>query len=323
MKKILVAYQIPREGLAVLEDRFKITYPEKEFLTSEEIIQEIPGYDALLQVFTKPVNKAIIKAGNTLKMIANYGVGYNNIDTGYATQKGIVVTNTPNAVCEPTAEMAMGLMLAVMRRIAWCDYQLRHNPGFEWGLMKNLGTGPYGKTLGIIGMGKIGKALARRATAFGMNVIYHNRNRQSQDVEKQYNATYVSMDELLKISDVVSLNCPLTDGTHHLLSSPEFEQMKTGAFVINTARGPVIDEAALVCYLKNGKLGGAGLDVFEEEPSIHSELLRLNNVVMTPHIGTGTIETRIETACEAAQNIIRFFEGRKDISIVNPQVWGK
>lgn len=322
MKKLLVTYQVPLEGLEALRSDFEIIYPEKEMFSKQEIIEHISDCEVLLTVFTQPIDKEVIAAGKQLKMIANFGVGFNNIDIAFATKQGIVVTNTPNAVCEPTAEMAMGLMLDVMRRISWCDRNLRQNPNFEWGLMKNLGSGPYGKTLGIIGMGKIGKALARRAIAFGMKIIYHKRTQLSSETEKEFNATYVSMEELLKTADVISLNCPLTDATHHLLSHPQFQLMKQGAYVINTARGPVIDEEAMVHYLKNGHLAGAGLDVFENEPSIHPELLTLDNVVMTPHTGTGTVETRIETAREAAENIIRYFNGEKEISIVNPNVWG-
>ncbi|TKG90159.1 dihydrofolate reductase [Puteibacter caeruleilacunae] len=317
MKKILVTYQVPREGLAQLEEDFEIIYPEQEAMTKDEIIAKIGDVDGLLSVFIKSVDKDIIEAGKNLKIIANFGVGYNNIDIDCATAKGIVVTNTPNAVCEPTADMALGLMLAVMRRIAVCDRKLRVPDGLEWGLMKNLGNSPWGKTLGIIGMGKIGKALARRAKACGMKIVYHNRRRMSAQIEAEFDAQYLSMDELLQQADVVSLNCPLTPETTHLISGPQFEMMKDGAYIINTARGPVIDEKALVKYLQNGKLAGAGLDVFEEEPVITKALLEMDQVVMTPHTGTGTIETRIETAREAADNIIGFFKGDENISKVN------
>ncbi len=317
MKKILIAYAIPKEGLTELEANFELIYPAKAELSKAEIIEQITDCEALISVFTQPIDKEIIEAGKELKLIANYGVGFNNIDIEYATQKGITVTNTPNAVCEPTAEMAMGLMLDVMRKISWCDRNLRQNPNFEWGLMKNLGSGLYGKTLGIIGMGKIGKSLAKRAKTFGMDIIYNNRKPMSEQDEKQYEAKYVSRTELLTSADVISLNCPLTTETKHLLSHNEFSMMKKGAFVINTARGAIINEEALVEYLTNGHLGGAGLDVFENEPQIHPELLKNDKVVMTPHTGTGTTETRIETSAEVAQNIIGFFNGKTDISIVN------
>ncbi len=317
MTKILLTYAIPKEGLTNLEKDFNLIYPKKECLSKEEIISQITDCEVLISIFTQPIDKDIIEAGQKLKMIANYGVGFNNIDIEYATQKGITVTNTPYAVCEPTAEMAMGLMIDLMRGIAWCDRNMRQNSDFQWGVMKNLGSGLYGKTLGIIGMGKIGKSLARRAKAFGMHIVYHNRKPLPSADEQLYNAKYLEKDELLKNADVISLNCPLTKETAHLLSETEFAMMKKGAFVINTARGQIIDEVALVKYLKNGHLGGAGLDVFENEPNVHPELLKIDNVVMTPHTGTGTTETRVETSKEVAENIIGFFQGKKDISVVN------
>lgn len=228
-----------------------------------------------------------------------------------------MVTNTPNAVCEPTAEMTMALMLSLMRKIAWCDKNLKQNKDFEWGIMKNLGSSLYAKTLGIIGMGKIGKSLAQKADVFGMKIIYHNRKPMPVALEKQYKANYVSKQELLEKADIVSLNCPLTKETEHLLSDREFKIMKKGAFLINTARGKIVDEVALSKYLINGHLGGAGLDVFENEPNINPEILQLDNVVLTPHIGTGTVDTRIAIAEEAAENIIGFFQGREDITRVN------
>lgn len=314
--KILVAYKIPRQGLNSLNN-FDIIYPEKEILQKNEIIDKIKDCEVLISVFTQSIDKDIIDAGKKLKLIANFGVGFNNIDIEFATSKGIAISNTPHSVCEPTAEMAMGLMIDTMRRIAWCDRNLRQNKNFEWGIMNNLGNGIYKKTLGIIGMGKIGKALAIRANAFKMQVIYNNRTQLSAQEEKTHNAKYVSKNELLQTADVISLNCPLTDETYHLLSHNEFKLMKKGAFVINTARGQVIDEVGLVKYLKNGHLGGAGLDVFENEPTINPDLLLLDNVVMTPHTATGTIDTRIETAAEVAENIIGFFNNDKNISIVN------
>jgi lactate dehydrogenase-like 2-hydroxyacid dehydrogenase len=188
-------------------------------------------------------------------------------------------------------------------------------------MMENLGTGLYGKTVGIIGMGRIGRAFARRAIASGMKVIYFNRKQLSDEVERTYNCRYVSFDELLTQSDVISVHCPLTAETQHLLDEAALLKMKKGVLLVNTARGAVIDEKMLVKYLQNGRIGGAGLDVFEKEPVITPELFVMDNVVLTPHNATGTIDTRIETGREAAENLLRFFEGRKDISIVNPQVW--
>ena len=319
--KVLITYRIPVEGIRDLEEQFEVIYPEREEFSQEEIERQIVDCEAVLSVFIRPVTAELIALSPKLKIIANFGVGYNNIDVEEATRRGIAVCNTPNAVTEPTAEMALGLMLSVMRRIAETDHGLRTNPGFRWGMMRNLGSGLTGKTLGIVGMGRIGRALARRAVASGMKIIYNNRNRLEESLEKPLDAAYVSLDELLGRSDVISVNTPLTDETHHLIGEKEMQKMKDGVYLINTARGPVIDEKMLVKYLQNGKIAGAGLDVFEEEPKITGELLEMDQVVLTPHNATGTIETRIETAREASGNILGYYSGRRDISIVNPEIW--
>lgn len=298
--KILIAYAIPREGLKQLEQHFDLIYPDKDFFTTEELIERIPGCVGLLSIFNKAVPKEVIEAGSQLKVISNYGVGFNNIDLAAANKKNVVVCNTPDAVCEPTAELCLALMLSLSRKVAECHHGLISNPDFEWGVMKNLGNTLSGKTLGIIGMGKIGLSVAGKALAFGMNIVYHNRK------EKNVAYPYLALDDLLEQSDVVSLNCPLTDETHHLIGSEELKKMKNSAFLINTARGPVVDEHALVDGLKSGEIAGAALDVFEEEPKIHPDLLKMKNVVLVPHIGTATYETRIDMGQEASQNIISF-----------------
>lgn len=319
--KVLITYRVPMEGLINLKEHFDLIYPEEMEFSEKELVKHAKEAVAILSVFIRPVSKAVIDSAPMLKIIANFGVGYNNIDVQEASRRGIVVCNTPNAVTEPTAEMAMGLLLDVVRRISETDRGLRSDPNFKWGMMENLGAGLYGKSIGIIGMGRIGRALARRAVAFGMKVIYYNRNRLSAELERLVGAQYVDLKTLLSESDVVSLNCPLTPETTHLINEDALKQMKQGAYIVNTARGPVIDEKALVKYLKNGKIAGAGLDVFEREPIIEPELLELNQVVLTPHNATGTVDTRIETALEASENILRFFNGEKEIAIVNPEVW--
>jgi glyoxylate reductase len=320
--KILVIAAVPKQGLAELEKKCDLIYPTESFMFSEEELKKyLPQADGILSVFEKPLTAEILSGATRLKIIANFGVGYNNIDVAKATEMGVVVCNTPNAVTEPTAEMAFGLLLSLARNITLTDRGLRTNPNFKWGMMENLGTGLYGKTVGIIGMGRIGRAFARRAIASGMKVIYFNRKQLSDEVERTYNCRYVSFDELLTQSDVISVHCPLTAETQHLLDEAALLKMKKGVLLVNTARGAVIDEKMLVKYLQNGRIGGAGLDVFEKEPVITPELFVMDNVVLTPHNATGTIDTRIETGREAAENLLRFFEGRKDISIVNPQVW--
>jgi lactate dehydrogenase-like 2-hydroxyacid dehydrogenase len=250
-------------------------------------------------------------------VIANYGVGYNNIDVEYATQKGIVVTNIPKTTCEPTAELAFALLLAAGRRIGYYDRKLREHRAVDWGVYGDAGLPIFGKTLGIIGMGRIGQALARRAVASGMNIIYHNRNRLSPEIEERYGASYVSFDELLRMADFISLNAPSTSQTLKLIGEKEFSVMKPTAVFINTARGNMVDEKALAQALKEKKIWAAGLDVYENEPKISSELLVLDNVVLSPHAGTRTIEDRHRMAEEMVHNIIGFYEGKYEVSRVN------
>jgi len=282
------------------------------------LIELVSGFDALVSTFQFKVDKEVLDAAKgSIKIIANYGVGYNNVDVEYATQCGIVVTNTPDPVIEPTAEQAFALMLAAARRIAECDRKMRIPNGLKWGVMENLGQLLYGKTLGIIGMGRIGQALARRALACGMTIVYYNRNRLSSELENRYQAHRLELELLLKTSDVVSIHTPLTDETHHLIDSSRLKLMKPSAILINTARGPVIDEAALIRALQQGVIASAGLDVYEFEPDISPELFSLDNVVLAPHNGTGTLEARNEMSRFVSQNIIRYFARETEFSKVN------
>lgn len=313
--KTLIAYSIPKKGLTELESHFDLIYPEKEFFTKNEIIERIPECIGLLSIFNRDVSAEIIKAGKNLKIISNYGVGFNNIDLNVANEQGIIVCNTPEAVCEPTAELCMGLLLSLSRQISTCNSGLKTNPNFEWGVMKNLGNTLRGKTLGIIGMGEIGKSVAEKAMVFGMNIAYHNR-KPITDI-KWNKAVYMNLEELLEESDVVSLHCPLTSETHHLLGEKEFVKMKNTAFLINTARGGVVHEEALAKALENGEIAGAGLDVFENEPTIYPRLLQQKNALVVPHIGTATWETRIEMSREASQNIIDYLKNGDTKNRVN------
>lgn len=279
-------------------------------------MERLPDCDALLSASLK-VDREMIERGSQLQIIANYGAGVDKIDVAYAKEKGITVTNTPTAVTEATAELAFGLMHSLLRRITECDRRLRTDPDFQWGMMReHIGHCLYGKTLGIVGLGKIGKALARRALAARMKVVYHNRNPIFSKFEQESGATYTSLFELLKQADIVSLHTPLTTETHHLLDAEHLSVMKPSAFLINTARGAVVDEQALIKHLKEGKLAGAALDVFEQEPKVPKELLELDNVVLVPHIGTETIESRTEMTHEAANNLLYFFEKKKALNPV-------
>lgn len=316
MKKILISYQVPKEGLKELEQQFQIIYPSEKSFTYEEIAQLIKDCDGFMAVNMK-VDKDLIDRGKKLQIIANYGAGYDNIDIAYAASKGITVTNTPDAVTEATAEIAFGLMLDLLRNITYCDRKLRYDPEFRWGmLLSHTGHSLYGKTLGIIGMGKIGKAVARRAVASKMKVIYHKRYPLFEAFEREYNADYVSLPELLQTADIISIHTPLTGSTHHLIGRKELEVMKPSAYLINTSRGAVVDEQALVAHLQAGKLAGAALDVFENEPSVTKELFHMDNVVLTPHIGTETYEARLDMTYQAVQNLMTFFNGKTPGNVV-------
>lgn len=303
--KILVTYNLPRTPFNNLPADWELTFPQNEEMPREEIIRLLPEYDVLLTIFHShsPVDREIIDAGKRLRLISNYGVGYNNIDTAYARKKGIAVTNTPRSVCNPTAELAMALMLALARRVAECDRRIRTEKESLWGTMKNLGATLENKTLGIVGMGNIGKNVARKAEAFGMRVIYYNRRTEVSGYRR------VPLDTLLHEADFVSLHTPLTTETRHLIGARELSLMKPTAMLINTARGAVIDETALADALRQKRIAGAALDVFENEPHVTELLYRLDNVVLTPHVGTGTIDTRIAMAEEALANIRNFFQG--------------
>lgn len=309
-RKVLVTYNMFRSGYAELSEKYDVTFPPEgtESFTYDEVLRVIPEYDALQSMFNFPVDKRLMDAGIKLKIISNYAVGYDNIDIPYATQKGIQVTNTPDPVTEPTADQAMGLLLAVSRRISELDRRLRAGV-VKVGLLDNLGHSLHGSTIGIIGMGRIGQALARRATAAGMKVVYYNRRRIDDTIENKYGATYLPLEELLRVSDVVSVNAPHTAETHHLIGEREFSLMKPTSILINTARGPLVDEKALVAALQEKKIWGAGLDVFEFGDYPSEELLRMDNVVLNPHTGTQTFEVRNEMAAYVSRNIINFFEG--------------
>ncbi|NDW18025.1 dihydrofolate reductase [Dysgonomonas sp. 216] len=309
MKKVLLGYKFRHEGFEDIENEFEFTYPESEYFRKEELLEMLADYDVFVPSFKYLTDRELIDRGSKLKLIANFGVGYNNIDTEYAARKGITVTNTPNAVLEPTAELCFALLNATARRIAFYDRHLRISQGLGWGLYDNPGVGLYGKTLGIYGMGRIGQAVARRAIASGMNIIYHNRHALPKDIEEKYSARYVSFDELLRNSDFISLNAPATPETRHLINREQLQKMKPSAILINTARGSLVDEEALVEALSNNTILAAGLDVYENEPKIRPEFKMLENVVLLPHTGTQTIDARIAMQREVAQNISAFFSG--------------
>lgn len=317
--RVLVTYNMFRDGYKELIEKFDVTFPPPgvESFTYNEVLEMIPQYDVLQPMFNFKVDAAIMDASKgRLKLISNYAVGFDNIDIPAATQRGIQVTNTPTPVIEPTADHAMGLMLAVARRISEADRRLRTPQSMHVGLITNLGHSLYGATLGILGMGRIGQALARRAIAAGMKIIYYNRTQLAPHIEARYNAKLVTLNQLLQQSDVVSINAPLSHSTYHIISAPQLKAMKPSAILVNTARGALVDEKALAQALKEGEIWGAGLDVFEFGDYPIEELTKLNNVVLVPHFGTQTIEVRNEMSEIVSQNIINFYNG-KEIFKVN------
>lgn len=296
--RIAFTTELPHEGFRRLAGHTLYAKPEEA--------------EVLVSTFDYKVSRQMIDAMPHLRLIANFGAGYNNIDLEACQERGIRVTNTPQPVIEPTAELAFALMINIARRVSEFDRAIRSGTGQSMAVMNNLSHSLYGKTLGIIGMGCIGQALARRAVASGMQIIYHNRHRLSDEIEQKYHATYVDFQTVLQDSDFVSLNLPYTPEVHHLIGKPELGMMKRTAYLINTARGAHVDEQALVEALKSGIIAGAALDVYEHEPTISSELLTLPNVVLSPHTGTGTWEGRIAMCENVCDNILAFAQNETD-----------
>ena len=298
---------------------FTTSLPAEGFTRLEQHMLYAPLEEAevLVSTFDKPVTREMIMSAPHLQLVTNFGVGFNNIDLEACRERGIRVTNTPQPVIEPTAELAFALMHDVARRTAEFDRKLRQGTAEAFGVMNNLSHSLYGKTLGIIGMGRIGQALARRAVASGMRIVYHNRRPLGDEAMRLlgYDASFVSKDELLRTADFVSLNLPYTPEVKHLIGATELRMMKSTAFLINTARGAHVDEEALVKALKEGEIAGAAMDVYEHEPQIHPELLTLDNVVLSPHTGTGTWEGRIAMCENVCDNILAWQQ--QDINKMN------
>jgi len=292
-------------------------------LDKEGLIAFACDAEALIVLLANRVDEEVLSALPRLRIVANLGVGVDNIDVSAATRRGVLVTNTPGVLTEATADLAWALLLAAARRIVEADQDLRREgfPGWTF-LPKHMGVDVYGRTIGIVGFGRIGQAVARRAKGFGMTILYHSRTRKPQ-AEEELGARFVPLSELLRESDFVVLCVPLTQETHHLIGKNELPLMKKEAILVNVARGPVVDEEALVWALKEGKILGAGLDVFEREPEVHPELLTLKNVVLTPHIGSATWATRRRMAALAVDNVLAALRGERPPTLVNPEAWPK
>jgi glyoxylate reductase len=322
--RILITGHLPENVISPLKEKYQVEMNQEDRpMDRQAIISSVKDKQGLLPMLGDSINEEVLNCAPHLKMIANFGVGYNNIGVRAATARGIMVSNTPGVLTDATAELAFALILAVSRRIVEGDRMVREGRFKFWAPMLFLGREVTGKTLGIIGMGKIGKAVAVRARAFDMRILYHNRKRIDSKEEKTLRAEYVDLKTLLKESDFVSLNVPLTEETKHLIGRSELSLMKSTAFLINTSRGPVIDEKALVETLRTRKIGGAGLDVYENEPSLTPGLTELDNVILLPHVGSGTLETRIKIGTLAVENLIAGLEGRKPPNLVNPEVLKK
>lgn len=325
MPRIFVARLVPDAGLKILYDAFGKdsveVYERDQIIPRTELLKRVKGADALLPILTDKIDAEVMDAaGPQLKIVANFAVGYNNIDVPAATERGIPVTNTPGVLTETTADLTWALILAVARRMGEGERMVRARKWDGWGPMQLLGSDVHGKTLGIFGMGRIGQAVARRALGFGMRIIYTNRNGLHAGIEKELNAKQVDKRTLLAESDYLSVHCPLTPETTHAFGSTDFIAMKKTAYLINTSRGPVVDEAALVTALKTGEIAGAGLDVYEHEPELHEGLYDCENVVIIPHLGSATLETRGKMASIAATNIVARLRGERPPNCVNPEV---
>jgi glyoxylate reductase len=311
-------FEQPRRRLA---EHFDVEYwTGKERPSRPEVLQRVAGKDALICLLTEKVDRELLDvAGPNLRIVANVAVGFDNIDVPACTGRKVAVTNTPGVLDETTADFTWALLMAVARRVVEGDRLARSGAWLQWNFDLLCGTDIWGKTLGIIGLGRIGRAVARRASGFRMRVIYNSTTRAPQEVERELNAEFLPLGRVLETADFVSLHVPLKENTRGLIGPSELAQMKRSAFLINTTRGPVVQEAALVEALEKGVIAGAALDVFEREPLI-GDGLRRDNVVLAPHLGSASVETRTRMAMIAAENAIAFFEGKRPPAILNPEV---
>ncbi len=319
VKRILITEPVIPAVVEKLKEHYEVDVGERGTFNKEEaLVDAIPEYDALLPMLSNPITQRVIDAAEKLKIIANHAVGYNNINLEAAHEAGIYVANTPDVLTDSCADFTLALLLAVGRRLFDAQEYLLDGKFNGWEPLGFLGLELKGSTLGIVGMGRIGTAVAKRAEAFGMNIIYHNRSRVSPDIENKLGASFIgSVVELAKKSDVLSVHCPLTEDTKKMIDAKILSRMKSDAIILNTARGPVVDEEALANALLNNTIGGAGLDVFEEEPVVHPDLKDAPNCILTPHIASATHNTRKAIGMLAADAIIGVLEHRPESAIPN------
>src|SRR5580765_3254366 len=319
--KIFVTHPLYAEAQSILQEACDCEFwAKQERPPREEFIRRLKDKEGLVCLLTEKIADDVLRAAPSLRIVANVAVGYDNVDLPACTKRGVAVTNTPGVLDETTADFAWALMLAVARRVVEADQYVRVGNWQGWDFDQFCGTDVWGKTLGIVGFGRIGQAMARRAAGFGMKVIYNGRKRVVEEIEKELRAEYREMNALLAESDFISLHVPLTADTRQLFDAPKFFRMKPTAYLINTSRGPVVDEAALVHALESKKIAAAGLDVFEQEPFVFPGLKR-PNVVLAPHLGSASTETRAKMALVAAQNTALFFQGQRPPNLLNPEAF--
>ncbi|MEN9637311.1 MAG: hypothetical protein RL077_5715 [Verrucomicrobiota bacterium] len=320
--KVFLTREIPPAVLAFLREHTDLTLnPADRVLSRAEIIAGLQGRDALLCNITDAISAELIAAVSSVRVIANFGVGFNNIDVAAATARKIPVTNTPGVLTEATADIAFALLLATARRLGEGERLVRSQQWTGWNPMQMLGTDVTGATLGLIGFGRIGQAMAKRARGFDLNVIYWNRTRLSTAEEAAFGVTFRPFDEVVATANFLSLHVAYNPETHHLIGKKQFATMLPSAILINTARGPIVDEKALVEALRTQQIAGAGLDVFEKEPALEPALYSLNQVVVIPHLGSATIGTRTKMGMLAAQNLLAACSGQRPPHCVNPQIY--
>ena len=318
--KILATRPLFDAARQILQEKCEVEYwPQEERISREELFRRVKDKQGLVCLLTDRVDDELLRGATKLRIVANVAVGFDNVDIPACSKRGVAVTNTPGVLDESTADFAWALMMAVARRVGEGETLARSGNWKGWDLDQLVGTDVWGKTLGLVGFGSIGRAMARRAGGFKMKVIYSDLQRAPEDVEKEVNAEYRDFNTLLAESDFVSLHVPLLPETQGLLEAAKFFRMKPTAFLINTSRGSVVDEAALVHALESKKIAGAALDVYENEPFIHPGLKR-SNVVLTPHIASASLETRTKMACMAAENVRDFFDGKRPPNVLNPEV---
>jgi glyoxylate reductase len=320
---VLVTRRLPKPAMDAIHARTDADVWQQEgAIPRDELLRRVAGKRGAVTLLTEKVDDEFLDAaGPGLVVVANYAVGFDNIDVPALTKRAVLATNTPEVLTETTADTAWALLMAAARRVPEGDRFLRSGRKWIWGPEMMLGQDVYGKTIGVVGFGRIGQAVARRAGGFGMHVVYYDLYRPPEDVERELGAEFREFDDLLAEADLISIHVALTPDTRHLFGAEQFAKMKPTAVIVNTSRGPVIDEAALARALGEGEIFAAGLDVFEKEPEVHPDLLELENAVVIPHLGSATVETRDAMGLLAAENLIAALEGRRPPTLLNPEAW--